>query len=93
MFAFVAIQFADVAIVDAAPVDGLELHTQSDHDQEKQAFDGCEIHSGCHSLHHMAASGSACAVVQTSLTGPKFPRDNDGHEAYGQGPPVPPPLV
>jgi hypothetical protein len=91
MVVFVAIQFADIAILDAAPVDGLEFHRQSDHDQDKQAFDGCEIHCGCHSLHHMAAAGLAAGDIYAALTDQEFPRDNAGKNSAGQGPPVPPP--
>lgn len=91
MAVFVAIQFADIAVLDAAPIDSLEFHTQTDHDQDKQALDGCAIHCGCHSLHHMAALGADCAVDHAALTSLKLPRDNAGREAYGQGPPVPPP--
>lgn len=91
MFAFVAIQFADIAILDTAPADSFELHTQSD--QDKQALDDSEICCGCHSLRHIAVDGAACAAVHASLAGPKFPRDNASHEARGEGPPVPPPLA
>lgn len=91
MVVFVAIQFADIAILDAAPVDSLEFHTQSDHDQDKQAFDGCEIHCGCHSLHHMTAAGLAGGNIYAAPTDQEFPRDNAGKNSAGQGPPVPPP--
>lgn len=91
MVVFVAIQFADIAILDAAPVDGLEFHTQSDHDQDKQAFDGCEIHCGCHALHHMAAMGNASVFAYAVSASRVYPRDNAGKNSAGQGPPVPPP--
>lgn len=91
MAVFVAVQFADIAILDAAPVDSLEFHTQSDHDQDKQAFDGCEIHCGCHSLHHMAAAGLAGGDIYAGLTDQEFPRDNAVNNFASRGPPVPPP--
>jgi hypothetical protein len=75
MVVFVAIQLADIAILDAAPVDSLEFHTQSDHDQDKQAFDGCEIHCGCHSLHHMTAAVLAGGNIYAAPTDQEFPRD------------------
>lgn len=91
MAVFVAIQFAHIAVLDAAPVDSFKLHTQSDHDQDKEAFDGCAMHCGCHSLHHMAASVPACTIVYIPPIAMKFPRGHAAREAAGQGPPVPPP--
>ncbi|GER08613.1 hypothetical protein GCM10007972_24330 [Iodidimonas muriae] len=91
MAVFVAIQFADIAILDAAPTNGLELHSQSDHDQDKQAFDGCEIHCGCHALHHMAPAGNASECLYEGLTKPILSGAYIGKNSLGQGPPVPPP--
>lgn len=91
MAVFVAVQFVDIAILDAAPVDFAGLHTQTDHDQGKQPLDGCAIHCGCHSLHHMGLHGPAAVLVHAPVSTPMRRVSIMIAGMPGQGPPVPPP--
>ncbi len=91
MALLVVVQFVDIAVVDAAAITTPAVHSESDHDQGKAPLDGCEIHCGCHSLHHMAVCAAPGIEVKAALTGPALLRRDTRGNITAQSPPVPPP--
>lgn len=91
MAVFVAIQVADIAILDAAPLDATGLHSPTNHDQSKQPLDDCAIHCGCHGLHHMGLHGPVAGLAYAPVAAPMLRVSITIAGMPGQGPPVPPP--
>ena len=91
MAVLVAVQFLDVAVVDAAAITTPTIHSESDHGQGKSSLDGCEIHCACHSLHHMAVCAPVGLQSDRASALPAAPRRHPSRYVTGEGPPVPPP--
>lgn len=95
LFAFVTIQLVDIAVLDNGHPAAAEVHAQLDLDNESapDGPDNCEIHCGCHMLHHMGPAGSTADYSLSPNAGQKFAFGQDGALNFNSGPPTPPPLA
>ena len=97
MLALVAVQFVDIVVLDAAPLEISSVHLDTDHDRSDNPsnlpFDNCASHCGCHALHHMASVAQAVEVLPLASSGQGLPHQNSNLKSLSLGPPVPPPLA
>lgn len=89
--AFVAVQFADIAVFDPGHAATPEVHADLDLDKEKPST--CAIHCGCHVFHHMGPSGQPTELVLALNGAKKLSTGSYLLSDVNRGPPVPPPLA
>ncbi len=102
VFAFVAIQVLDLAVLDAQAIASPDPHVAgdqapgpggSDDDAGQAAPDGCIVHCGCHALHHMGLDGHGAELSTVLPIDHRAPANDRTIRALGESPPVPPPLT